>query len=224
MSIPDPPRPAAGNSADPEPDKPLKIALVRSPGYTALDIIGPFPGPRLRTGPRHRGTGSIYLAAAGILDGQEATTHWARAEKLERLGARYTEQRVVEHGKVITVAGVSASIDMALTLSPACTARSSRRRSSSASNATPTRPSAPGPRRRYRPRWSMPCDCGEHASSARSPKRAPRRLLREHRDEMPRRTRSIGTHAGVDCPQRERKERTWPQSRAKTRRPARCRR
>ena len=56
------------------------------------------------------------LAAAGILDGQQATTHWARAEQLERHGARYTEQRVVEHGKVITAAGVSAGIDMALSL------------------------------------------------------------------------------------------------------------
>ena len=61
-------------------------------------------------------TGSIYLAAAGILDGQEATTHWAWAEQLERHGARYTEQRVVEHGKVITAAGVSAGIDLGLTL------------------------------------------------------------------------------------------------------------
>ena len=61
-------------------------------------------------------TGSIYLAAAGILDGQDATTHWARAEQLERHGAHYTEQRVVEHGKVITAAGVSSGIDMALTL------------------------------------------------------------------------------------------------------------
>jgi transcriptional regulator GlxA family with amidase domain len=61
-------------------------------------------------------TGSIYLAAAGILDGVDATTHWARSEQLERLGARYTEERVVERGKVITAAGVSSGIDMALTL------------------------------------------------------------------------------------------------------------
>jgi transcriptional regulator GlxA family with amidase domain len=42
-------------------------------------------------------TGSIYLAA-GILDGQHASTHWARAEQPERRSARYTEQRVVERG------------------------------------------------------------------------------------------------------------------------------
>jgi len=61
-------------------------------------------------------TGSIYLAAAGILDGVDATTHWARTEQLEGLGARYTEQRVVERGKVITAAGVSSGSDMGLTL------------------------------------------------------------------------------------------------------------
>ena len=61
-------------------------------------------------------TGSIYLAAAGILDGTDATTHWARTEHLESLGAKYTEERVVERGKVITAAGVSSGIDMALTL------------------------------------------------------------------------------------------------------------
>ena len=61
-------------------------------------------------------TGSIYLAAAGILQGVDATTHWARAEELEILGARYLLERVVERGKVITAAGVSSGIAMALTL------------------------------------------------------------------------------------------------------------
>ena len=61
-------------------------------------------------------TGSITLAAAGILDGLEATTHWARRDHLEEHGARYSEQRIVERGKVITAAGVSSGIDMALTL------------------------------------------------------------------------------------------------------------
>lgn len=61
-------------------------------------------------------TGSLVLAAAGLLDGLEATTHWAAADLLERLGARYTPRRVVEQGKVVTAAGVSSGIDMALTL------------------------------------------------------------------------------------------------------------
>ena len=61
-------------------------------------------------------TGSLLLAAAGLLDGMEATTHWAVRDKLEKLGARYVERRVVEQGKIITAAGVSSGIDMALTL------------------------------------------------------------------------------------------------------------
>jgi transcriptional regulator GlxA family with amidase domain len=61
-------------------------------------------------------TGSIYLAAARLLDGIDATTHWTRKERLEQLGARYREERVVERGKIITAAGVSSGIDMALTL------------------------------------------------------------------------------------------------------------
>lgn len=61
-------------------------------------------------------TGSLLLAAAGILDGLEATTHWLEYDLLERLGARPTGKRVVRQGKVITAAGVSAGIDMALVL------------------------------------------------------------------------------------------------------------
>jgi transcriptional regulator GlxA family with amidase domain len=164
-----------------QPPKPVTIAFVLYPGFTALDIIGPFqvlayvPGHEAvfvaaQPGPVTDDTGrcqliasasldqltapdvviiggslstkepdqpvvqwlrqvhptttwttsvctrSNYLAAAGILDGQEAATHWAWAGHLERHGARYTEQRVVEHGKVITAAGVSSGIDMALTL------------------------------------------------------------------------------------------------------------
>jgi transcriptional regulator GlxA family with amidase domain len=61
-------------------------------------------------------TGSLLLAAAGLLDGLEATTHWAALQTLERYGAHPVSRRVVEQGKVITAAGVSAGIDMALTL------------------------------------------------------------------------------------------------------------
>jgi transcriptional regulator GlxA family with amidase domain len=61
-------------------------------------------------------TGAIYLAAAGILDGLDATTHWARKRALEQLGAHYTTERVVERGKIVTAAGVSSGIDMALVL------------------------------------------------------------------------------------------------------------
>jgi transcriptional regulator GlxA family with amidase domain len=171
---------AENGGGQPQP-KPVTIAFVLYPGFTALDIIGPFqvlayipgheavfvaaqPGPvtddtgrcqliastsldkltapdvviiggglstkepdqpvvqwlrqvhPTTTWTTSVCTGSIYLAAAGILDGQEATTHWAWAGQLERHGVHYTEQRVVEHGKVITAAGVSSGIDMALTL------------------------------------------------------------------------------------------------------------
>jgi transcriptional regulator GlxA family with amidase domain len=61
-------------------------------------------------------TGSLLLAAAGILDGLEATTHWLALDALERYGATPVSRRVVEQGKVITAAGVSSGIDMALTL------------------------------------------------------------------------------------------------------------
>jgi transcriptional regulator GlxA family with amidase domain len=61
-------------------------------------------------------TGALVLAAAGVLDGLEATTHWCVRESLAQYGARPVERRVVEQGKVITAAGVSAGIDMALVL------------------------------------------------------------------------------------------------------------
>ena len=61
-------------------------------------------------------TGSLVLGAAGIFDGLEATTHWAVMDTLGRLGAVPVTRRVVEQGKVITAAGVSSGIDMALTL------------------------------------------------------------------------------------------------------------
>ena len=61
-------------------------------------------------------TGSLLLAAAGVLDGVDATTHWLARDELRKLGAVPVEERVVERGKVITAAGVSAGIDMALVL------------------------------------------------------------------------------------------------------------
>jgi len=61
-------------------------------------------------------TGSLVLAAAGLLDGLDAATHWGAVETLEKQGARYTAERVVQRGKIITAAGVSSGIDMALTL------------------------------------------------------------------------------------------------------------
>lgn len=61
-------------------------------------------------------TGSIILAAAGLLEGRSATTHWTFLEHLGRLGAVPVRKRWVEDGNVITAAGVAAGIDMALAL------------------------------------------------------------------------------------------------------------
>lgn len=160
----------------------MKIALVIYPGFTALDIIGPFqvladiPGHEVHIVAQHAGpvtdhtgrltltattsfddlpdpdiivvagalddrppdtaavewlrrvhptaqwttsvcTGSLYLAAAGILDDvDEATCHWARSHRLEEYGTTYTPRRVVRQDRIITAAGVSSGIDMALVL------------------------------------------------------------------------------------------------------------
>lgn len=61
-------------------------------------------------------TGSLVLGAAGLLDGLEATTHWLLMDALAQHGATPVSRRVVEQGKIITAAGVSSGIDMALTL------------------------------------------------------------------------------------------------------------
>lgn len=61
-------------------------------------------------------TGSLLLGAAGLLKGLEATTHWSAVAALESYGAVYTPRRVVEQGRIITSAGVSSGIDMALRL------------------------------------------------------------------------------------------------------------
>ncbi|TFH24660.1 MAG: DJ-1/PfpI family protein [Myxococcales bacterium] len=61
-------------------------------------------------------TGSLILGAAGVLEGKNATTHWAAVPMLEQYGCSYSPARVVEDGKVITAAGVSSGIDMGLTL------------------------------------------------------------------------------------------------------------
>jgi putative intracellular protease/amidase len=61
-------------------------------------------------------TGSMLLAAAGLLERKAATTHWASLDRLSDYGAIPTRRRVVEQGKIITAAGVSAGIDMGLTL------------------------------------------------------------------------------------------------------------
>src|SRR5215211_3331756 len=61
-------------------------------------------------------TGAFILAAAGLLEGRQATTHPAYGELLQRLGANYVQRDWVEDGRFITAAGASGGIDMALYL------------------------------------------------------------------------------------------------------------
>ena len=61
-------------------------------------------------------TGALILAAAGLLRGRRATTHWLAREELRAHGAVVDERRVEFDGKIATAAGVSAGIDLALEL------------------------------------------------------------------------------------------------------------
>ncbi|MEV7302419.1 DJ-1/PfpI family protein [Streptomyces clavifer] len=161
----------------------MQVAIVLYPGFTALDVIGPYevlgrlpgtqavfvaenpglvtndlgslsinvvkhldevPGPdvvlvgggpgqadQMTDGALHSWlrmvdrsatwmtsvcTGSLVLAAAGVLSGRRATTHWGALDQLTQFGVTPTPERVVIDGHYATGAGVSAGIDMALTL------------------------------------------------------------------------------------------------------------
>lgn len=61
-------------------------------------------------------SGSLLLAEAGILDGKNCTTHWRRKDQLNQYNVHVKDDRFVQDGKIITSAGVSAGIDMALYL------------------------------------------------------------------------------------------------------------
>lgn len=85
----------------------------------AIDTVTPW----LRTADSHSSwttsvcTGSLLLAAAGLLTGRRATSHWLALQSLRELGgALPVSERVVIDGKYMTAAGVSAGIDMGLTL------------------------------------------------------------------------------------------------------------
>ena len=73
-------------------------------------------------------TGALILASVGLLEGRQATTHWAYYKVLEQFGATYVRRRWVEDGKFISSAGVSAGIDAALALAARLTDEETARR------------------------------------------------------------------------------------------------
>lgn len=73
------------------------------------------------------GSGALILAAAGLLAGRRATTHWAYRRVLENLGATYVQRRWIEDDRFITAGGASGGIDMALHLVANDTGRRSAR-------------------------------------------------------------------------------------------------
>ena len=104
---------------------PAPDVVVMPGGIGTRDMLagGPYldwlravhPGTRFTTSVC---SGSLALAAAGLLDGLTATSHWSVYEHLRQFGAEPVPQRVVEHldRRIITAAGVSSGIDMALRL------------------------------------------------------------------------------------------------------------
>jgi len=79
------------------------IDYVRNSASTASLVVG-------------ISSGALLLAAAGLLQGRKAATHWAYARLLERLGVQYVQDRWVEDGSIITTAGGTAGMDVGLEL------------------------------------------------------------------------------------------------------------
>jgi putative intracellular protease/amidase len=109
---------------------PAGLADVPRPGIVVVPG-GPGQNDQMQDGPVHEWlraadqtstwttsvcTGSLILAAAGLLAGRRATSHWTALDELGSLGVRPVSERVVFDGKYVTAAGVSAGIDMGLTL------------------------------------------------------------------------------------------------------------
>jgi putative intracellular protease/amidase len=102
-------------------DKPEIVLIPGGPGEVATRAGGPALDwlravHQTSTWTTSVCTGSLILAAAGLLEGSRATSHWLALDELRELGAEPVAERVVFDGKIVTAAGVSAGIDMALTL------------------------------------------------------------------------------------------------------------
>ena len=109
---------AYGDMADPDviviPGGLITVAMAREKTHPIIDWIRQaHPGTTRTTSVC---TGSQLLGAAGLLNGVPATSHWYVRDTLSEFGAIPTDERVVTHGKIVTAAGVSAGIDMALQL------------------------------------------------------------------------------------------------------------
>jgi transcriptional regulator GlxA family with amidase domain len=101
--------------------RPDIIVIPGGPGQAAQMTPGPLrdwllEADKTSTWTTSVCTGSLVLAAAGLLTGRAATTYWLALEELGRLGAVPKRERYVFDGKYVTGAGVSAGIDMALAL------------------------------------------------------------------------------------------------------------
>jgi transcriptional regulator GlxA family with amidase domain len=102
-------------------DRPDIVLVPGGPGQAALMADGPVhqwlrAADATSTWTTSVCTGSLILAAAGLLTGRSATSHWLALDQLSALGALPTQERVVFDGKYVTAAGVSSGIDMALAL------------------------------------------------------------------------------------------------------------
>lgn len=104
-----------------EVERPDILVVPGGPGQVALMQDGPVHA-WLRSAHEHTTwttsvcTGSLVLAAAGLLQGKRATSNWQALDRLRELGADVVEERVVFDGKLATSAGVTAGLDMALAL------------------------------------------------------------------------------------------------------------
>jgi putative intracellular protease/amidase len=97
------------------------VVIPGGPGKAAHLLDGPVPRwlravDTTTTWTTSVCTGSLILAAAGLLTGRRATSYWKTIDQLADHGAIPVRERVVVDGKYVTGAGVSAGIDMALTL------------------------------------------------------------------------------------------------------------
>ena len=112
-------QPQASYADVPRPDI---ILIPGGPGQAVQMAVGPLQdwlaeADKTSTWTTSVCTGALILAAAGLLTGRKATTHWLAQQELRRLGAIPQQgERYVFDGKYVTAAGVSAGIDMALAL------------------------------------------------------------------------------------------------------------